>query len=1229
LLLAAVVVVRDARGDASPSGPRWIEATPEGMISDAVDRALAGRATLQAQLAAMASMATLADRAKFGAAQRAFAKIAADSGIDPAVRAEAELLALAQEGSNAAGDPERALGVVADLAILGPFRDTGGGLDAHDGPEQPKTAFGDAAVRYDWGSYDVSWRTVPPSFASARGVPLDVFVFPRTESCSWVATRLKVTTKQDLVVRLAASGQVRLTLDGTDVARDDAVNEQARFDRVAVRLRAIDGTHRLAAKVCTGALTDAGLVRLRITDESGHAPLGVATSADLDGSVREKRAHLDFRRIRTPLEQALTESASSPESRLNVALLRVLAGADDLRSPRAPGMLSALADEGPDSEHLALLAWLAPSGANRSAWLNRAVSDASAPGRVLAFAARRLVERRLDANLADWAMATLQGARIDQDEDGEAALLAAQVESAVDTGLSRVVQTKRLWQFVDRTPEPSNAVLETVARMAGSTDGAIAAAAWGWLAARGRDAAEQADAQQVRGTDDVIAAAKRAFDGAIDDVDDGLLAARSAARTGDHESARPLFEKLAQLAPNRAEVWADLASELTAAPSTPMRDEAAAAALRRARELDPGSAQYRAKLAMRTGSPNSDESGDERYLVDWPAIAARKTILSSDQEHDLANREIYWRRAVIMHDDGRVSEFVHYAREIVIAPRTEDELDEDLPAEGAVTEIVRARVHRKNGNVEFPLEQVTSSAQPRIRWPELRTGDVVEVAFRSWTGGPVGGRADPPFYRLDYAGSTATRPVLYNEVDVESPKAHPLFVDVVHGQADRREDGGVDGRHVVRLVWDRPVNVPDEPLAPPLSEVLPTVVVSTFRTWNDFRSWYAEAVRGFTEPDAQVRAMAAKLTRDRVSPQDKLRALFDFVADDIRYVNFVSAESWLPNRPQELLARREGDCDDKALLLITLLRAVGVTAQEVLVQTRLTDQPSILRADGAAVPLFDHGIAFLPGENGGLYLDATSPKSRLGPLPAMDAGASALRMDGPAEILRLPRGRQADHGLDSRWTLNVHSDGSAELAGEEHGSGDDAFWMRTYLTEPGARASWVEETLAGTWFTGIDVDKKVDFQGDLPQGDAVMRWRAKSRALAQRDGKELVINLSPSQPMAAQLAPQLHRELPVWLPPRIAPRQESRTVRVTIPPGWTLESLPPAGDEDGGSFGRAHFDAAKDSNDPNVIVVHRSIAIDLDRIEVKNYGAWRFWLQRVDALMHKSLRLSAASESRP
>ena len=105
-------------------------------------------------------------------------------------------------------------------------------------------------------------------------------------------------------------------------------------------------------------------------------------------------------------------------------------------------------------------------------------------------------------------------------------------------------------------------------------------------------------------------------------------------------------------------------------------------------------------------------------------------------------------------------------------------------------------------------------------------------------------------------------------------------------------------------------------------------------------------------------------------------------------------------------------------LLITLLKAIGIQANEVLVQTRYTAQPSLLRASKAAIPLFDHGIAYLPGEKGkpGIWLDATSPESRLGPLPSMDARTVAFFIDeGPAKVIDTPASSPDEHELANKF----------------------------------------------------------------------------------------------------------------------------------------------------------------------------------------------------------------------
>jgi hypothetical protein len=154
------------------------------------------------------------------------------------------------------------------------------------------------------------------------------------------------------------------------------------------------------------------------------------------------------------------------------------------------------------------------------------------------------------------------------------------------------------------------------------------------------------------------------------------------------------------------------------------------------------------------------------------------------------------------------------------------------------------------------------------------------------------------------------------------------------------------------------------------------------------------------------------------------------------------------------------------------------------------------------------------------------------------------------------------------------------------------------------------------------VDKAIDFKGDLPHGQAWVKYKARSEGLARHEQGELVVPISQSMPLASQIAPLVTRTLPVQLPPYFAPSHETRTIRIVAPPGWSWGDLPPGGDENGGDFGRAHLDVARDPRDARVVVVTRSVTWDLDLIPVEKYAAWRGWVQRVDALMHKVVRLA-------
>jgi len=115
----------------------------------------------------------------------------------------------------------------------------------------------------------------------------------------------------------------------------------------------------------------------------------------------------------------------------------------------------------------------------------------------------------------------------------------------------------------------------------------------------------------------------------------------------------------------------------------------------------------------------------------------------------------------------------------------------------------------------------------------------------------------------------------------------------------------------------------------------------------DLRSWRPEVFSGVLSPgvagtaetlalmtvlaedgarDLQVRETALKILRDEgVADRDwpgALRAIFEYVRDTIHFVNDIAGVEML-NGPRYTLQQQAGDCDDKAMLLVALLRSIG------------------------------------------------------------------------------------------------------------------------------------------------------------------------------------------------------------------------------------------------------------------------------------------------------------------
>lgn len=187
-----------------------------------------------------------------------------------------------------------------------------------------------------------------------------------------------------------------------------------------------------------------------------------------------------------------------------------------------------------------------------------------------------------------------------------------------------------------------------------------------------------------------------------------------------------------------------------------------------------------------------------------------------------------------------------------------------------------------------------------------------------------------------------------------------------------------------------------EPNMPPVGKLAKKVVITSLRNWNQVAKWYSNLAREALKPDKSIVKIVNQITAGKKTQEEKIRAIYNFVAQNIRYVGMeFGINGYKPHRASEILTNRYGDCKDHATLLVTMLKVIGVKGYPVLIPT--LDIPNM----DVTVPFptaFDHEIAAIRTKKGFLYLDTTSDVTPFGYLPAGDQGRRVLIVNVEKEI---------------------------------------------------------------------------------------------------------------------------------------------------------------------------------------------------------------------------------------
>jgi tetratricopeptide (TPR) repeat protein len=506
-----------------------------------------------------------------------------------------------------------------------------------------------------------------------------------------------------------------------------------------------------------------------------------------------------------------------------------------------------------------------------------------------------------------------------------------------------------------------------------------------------------------------------------------------------------------------------------------------------------------------------------------------------------------------------------------------------------------------------------------VRFEGLRAGDVLEIQY-------VVDDVSNENQLADYFGDlqliAEAIPKRRWDYTIIAPASRPLYTNTPRLPRLTRQVSDEGEDRVYRFAAEGIPKIDVEPAMPGLAEVAPYLHVSTYASWADVGSWYWRLVEQQLAPDDELRRAARGAVTPGMTDAERVRAIHNLVVTGTRYVGLeFGIHGFQPYKVTQVLARRFGDCKDKASLMVALLREVGIDSELVLVRTRRGGR---IDAEPASLAVFDHAITYVPKLDA--YLDGTAEFAGMAELPTQDQGVMVLRV-GPrgsqlAETPVLPSSRNR---VQRRWKVDVQPSGDGRVVEELTINGQAAPDWREHYQTPGERA----ERYGKVWTARYPGARLVDI--DMPGIDdrnlpVSVRATAEVPRFGQPaqgregDSRGLLLPVTVREADFARTYARLSERKQDLV---IAyPWQHDEELSYRLPQGWHLLGGPVAR-ELSGPFGRFRLDIAPDGQAG--VRVRSFLDVTQFRIAPEDYARFRAFLGEIDAALAERVQVAPAA----
>jgi hypothetical protein len=444
---------------------------------------------------------------------------------------------------------------------------------------------------------------------------------------------------------------------------------------------------------------------------------------------------------------------------------------------------------------------------------------------------------------------------------------------------------------------------------------------------------------------------------------------------------------------------------------------------------------------------------------------------------------------------------------------------------------------------------------------------------------------EQPYFLQDIWGFQGTNPVRESHYSLQLPPGWVFKASwLSHEEVKPAEGKG----NVLQWAISDVKGIRPEPDMPPWEGLAGQMIVSFFPSggtlrknelanWEGMGSWYENLVSTRMDPSEPIKQEVNVLAAGKAKTLAKMQAIAGFLQHDIRYVAIsLGIGGVQPHAAPDVFSHRYGDCKDKATLMRTMLRLIGIDSYHVVINT----QRGVVTGEMPAHNGFDHVILAIklpddvkdpsliavlqhPRLGRILFFDPTNEITPFGQIGGyLQANYGLLVTPEGGELVQLPQQPSAMNSIQRAGKLMLDANGMLKGDVEERRLGDRAAserWRQRTVTKSADRIKPIESLLAASLpsfqilkASLIDLDHT-----DRPFG---FNYTFRSDNYAKLAGNLLLVR---PRVLGSDASGILETKEPRKFPLEFeGPVRDTDSFEIALPPGYEVDELPPPMDVD-------------------------------------------------------------------